>query len=225
MGLATLMARSFVKNWKNNDGDDSLVSKIKNVAKPSEGNLKQKIADVTQRLDSQTKSLDSAVSRFQSRDKEIFGRILKAMSQRDKARANILATELSEIRKVEKMLSHASLALQSVSMRLSTVSEFGDIVAALNPARAVLGTIKTEMCTVFPEASQELGNIGNLLSDICSNTTQDMSMPADLSASTSEAMQILQEAEFAAEKNLRESLPELDLSRPMQRKTEMESVS
>ena len=45
------------------------------------------------------------------RDKEIFQRVVKAMTERDTARANILATELGEIRKVEKMLSHASLAL------------------------------------------------------------------------------------------------------------------
>ncbi len=218
------MGKNFIKSWQQKENDASLVSKIKNVAKPSEGNLKQKIAEVTHRLDLQTKTLDAAVLRFQNRDADIFNRILNAMSQRDKARANILATELSEIRKVEKMLSHASLGLQSVSMRLSTVSEMGDIITVLNPAKNMISTIKTEMCTIFPEASQELGSIGNLLSDICSTTSQDMGMTVSSSSSSPEAMQILQEAEFAAENKLKKSLPEVEMEKPLQRKGLEESL-
>jgi division protein CdvB (Snf7/Vps24/ESCRT-III family) len=212
------MGKNFIKSWQQKENDDSLVSKIKNVARPSEGNLKQKIAEVTHRLDLQTKTLDTAVLRFQNRGADIFNRILKAMSQRDMARANVLATELSEIRKIEKMLSHASLGLQSVSMRLSTVSEMGDIITVLNPAKNMIGDIKAEMCTIFPEASQELGNIGNLLSDICSSSTQGMDMQVNSASSSPEAMQILQEAEFAAENKLKKSLPEVDLEKPLQRK-------
>jgi division protein CdvB (Snf7/Vps24/ESCRT-III family) len=138
----------------------SVVSRS-NIAKPQE-NLKEQIGMVTQRLDAQTRTLDDAVHRFEMRDKEIFQRVVKAMTERDSARANILATELGEIRKVEKMLSHASLALQSVSMRLSTVSEMGDLVTILSPAKGMLNSIRSEMCSILPEASMELGNIGNL---------------------------------------------------------------
>jgi division protein CdvB (Snf7/Vps24/ESCRT-III family) len=218
------MGKNFMNKWQQKENDSSIVSKIKNVAMPSEGNLKQKITEVTHRLDAQTKTLDAAVLRFQNRDAEIFNRIIKATTQRESARANILATELSEIRKVEKMLSHASLGLQSVSMRLSTVSEMGDIITVLNPARNVIGSIKTEMCTIFPEASQELGSIGNLLSDICSTTSQDMDMPVNTTSSSEEAMQILQEAEFAAENKLKKTLPEIELERFTQRKTVEEAL-
>ena len=141
------------------------------MAKPQE-NLKEQISLVTQRLDAQTRTLDAAVHRFEVRDADIFQRVVKAMTERDTARANILATELGEIRKVEKMLTHASLALQSVSMRLSTVSEMGDVVAVLSPAKSMLNNIRSEMCSILPEASQELGNIGNLLSDIVTTTNQ-----------------------------------------------------
>jgi division protein CdvB (Snf7/Vps24/ESCRT-III family) len=212
------MGKNFIKSWQQKENDESLVSKIKNVARPSDGNLKQKIAEVTHRLDLQTKTLDAAVLRFQNRGEDIFNRILKAMSQRDMARANVLATELSEIRKIEKMLSHASLGLQSVSIRLSTVSEMGDIITVLNPAKNMISNIKTEMCTIFPEASQELGSIGSLLSDICSTTTQDMDVQVNSASSSPEAMQILQEAEFAAENKLKKSLPEVELEKPLQRK-------
>ena len=202
------MVNRFVDRWKDKERPTSVVSKIKNVGKPSE-NLKEQISGVTQRIDSQTKTLDNAVARFQRRDTDIFNRVVKALSERDEARANILSTELSEIRKVEKMLSHASLALQSVSMRLSTVSEMGDLVTALSPAKNVLNDIRSEMSNIFPEASQELGNIGNLLSDIVTTTNQSTSMPVDIGKATPEAGQILEEAESAAKKKLEEQLPNI----------------
>jgi division protein CdvB (Snf7/Vps24/ESCRT-III family) len=216
------MVKGFTDRWTQKEKEPSVVDKIKNVTKPTE-NIKDQITLVTQRLDVQTKTLDAAVGRFQNRDAEIFSRVVKAMANHDSARANILATELSEIRKVEKMLSHASLALQSVSMRLSTVSEMGDLVAILSPAKGVLGSIKTEMCTIFPEASQELGNIGNLLTDICSQSSQDLNMasPGTIAANP-EAMAILEEAEAAATQRLNDQLPEISMDNSIRRRTSVE---
>lgn len=217
------MVRGFTDRWKPKETEEqSLVSKIKNVGQPSV-NLKDQITMVTQRLDIQTKTLDAAVLRFQNRDAEVFNRIVKAMSQRDQARANILATELSEIRKVEKMLSHASLALQSVSMRLSTVSELGDVVAVLSPAKSLLNNVKTEMCSIMPEASQELGNIGNLLSEIVTTTNQSNDMPTNTVMASADALQILEEAEVAAESRLKDRLPEIGFEHNVQKKTSLEA--
>jgi len=202
--------------WKNKEPSASAVFKIKNGGKSADG-WKQQITAVTQRIDVQTRSLDEAVGRFQRRDAGIFSRVVKALEDRDEARANILSTELSEIRKVEKMLTHASLALQSVSMRLSTVSEMGDIVAALSPARSVLNDIRSEMTTVLPEAGQELGCIGDLLSDIVATTNHSGSMPVDVGKATPEAMAILEEAEVAAEKRLEDKLPNVDVGKSRQK--------
>ena len=216
------MVRHFVDRWNSKPKDQSIVSKIVNVGKPSE-NLKEQIMQVTQRLDIQTKTLDQAVSRFQSRDAEIFNRVVKAMTQRDEARANILATELSEIRKVERMLSHASLALQSVSMRLNTVSELGDLVTVLAPAKSLLSNVRTEMCGILPEASQELGNIGNLLSDIVVSTNQSGDSPVDTVMASADALQILEEAEVAAESRLKERFPEVSSEKPVHRRSSLEA--
>jgi division protein CdvB (Snf7/Vps24/ESCRT-III family) len=215
------LVNHFVDRWKDNESAPSLVSKIKNIGKPSE-NLKEQISLVTQRLDVQTKTLDNAVKRFEVRDAEIFQRIVDALSGRDNARANILATELGEIRKVEKMLNHASLAMQSVSMRLSTVSEMGDLVAVLNPAKSILNNVRSEMCSVLPEASQELGNIGNLLSDIVTTTSQDDTTPVNTIMASADALQILEEAEVAAENKLREKIPEAATEVPISKRSSIE---
>ena len=215
------MVNRFISKGTEKEKEPSVVSKIKNIAKPQE-NLKEQISEVTQRLDAQTKTLDAAVHRFEIRDADIFQRVVKAMTQRDTARANILATELGEIRKVEKMLSHASLALQSVSMRLSTVSEMGDIVAVLSPAKSMLNNIRSEMCSILPEASQELGNIGNLLSDITCTTNQSSDIPENTIMASADALQILEEAEVAAENRLKEKFPEAATEIAQNKRTSLE---
>ena len=208
------MGKRFVDNWTAKESEQSMVSKIKNFAKPSD-NLKEQITLVTQRLDMQTKTLDNAVNRFQARDADIFRRIVKAIAEHDTARSCILANELSEIRKVEKMLMQTSLALESVSMRLSTVSEVGDIVTVLGPAASVLSTVRSGMCSIFPEASQELESIGSLLGDIVTTTRQSTEIPDNTRAHLNEeALSILQEAEVAAEKKLRDRLPEVTAGKP-----------
>jgi len=211
--------------WKQEE-KESVVSKLKNATKPQE-NIKDQIAVVTQRLDVQTKTLDAAVKRFEMRDAEIFKKVVRAMETRDQARANIYATELGEIRKVEKMLSHASLALTSVSMRLNTVSEMGDLVAVLSPAKSMLNGIRSEMCGIMPEASQELDSIGNLLSEICTTTSGEYNDVSGVGANVAneEALKILEEAEVAAESRLKDRLPEIAPGQSSTKRTNLEASS
>lgn len=216
------MVDGFVDKWKDKPQQSSFFSKIKDVGKPSVG-LKKQIRAVLQRIEIQKQKLNNAQSRFEKRDATLFKRTVKALSERDTMRANVLAGELAEIRKVEKMLMHASLALESVSLRLNTVSELGDVVTVIAPAASVLNNIRNGMSGVFPEAGQELENIGTLLTDIVSTTHQDTSMPANIGTASLEAEKILSEAETAAEQKLRQQLPEISIAAPPQERTSVET--
>jgi len=212
----------FVDRWKEKPQQSSFVSKIKNMGQSSQG-LKQQIDTVIQRIEIQKHKLNDALSRFEKRDAALFERTVAALSERDTLRANVLAGELAEIRKVEKMLMHASLALESVSLRLSTVSELGDIVTVIAPAASVLNNIRSGMTGVLPEAGLELENIGTLLTDIVSSTNQDTGTPVNLGTASLEAQKILQEAETAAEKKLKKQLPEVSSAGALQGKTSVET--
>jgi division protein CdvB (Snf7/Vps24/ESCRT-III family) len=212
----------FVDKWKEKPQQPSFLSKIKDAGKPSIG-LKKQINTVLQRIEVQKHKLNNAQSRFEKRDAVLFKRTVKALSERDTMRANVLAGELAEIRKVEKMLMHASLALESVSLRLNTVSELGDIVTVIAPAAGVLNNIRSGMSGVFPEAGRELENIGTLLTDIVSTTHQDTGTPVNVGTASLEAEKILEEAETAAERKLKEQLPEISTAVSTQEKTSVET--
>lgn len=202
------MPERFIDRWKEKENQPSLTDRIKRVTKPSRS-LKRQITLVIRRIDIQVQKLDNASKRFEKRDATLFKRIVKSLSKRDVPRANVLASELAEIRKVEKMLMHAKLALESVSMRLNTVSELGDIITVIAPAASVLNNIRLGMAGVFPEANRELENIGGLLTDIVSSTNQTSGLSMNVETANAEAEKILKEAEIAAEERIRKQLPEV----------------
>ena len=212
-----ILVDKFVDKWKKKPQQPSLLSKIKDVTNPSQS-LKKQITNVLQRIEVQKQKLNNAQSRFEQRDAVLFKRTVKALSERDTMRANVLAGELAEIRKVEKMLMHASLALESVSLRLNTVSELGDIVTVIAPAASVLNNIRSGMADVYPEAGRELEDIGTLLTDIVTTPHQDTSMPLNIGTTSLEAEKILAEAETGAERKLKAQLPEVSTAIPKQEK-------
>ncbi len=220
--MKLILVDRFVDRWKEKEEQPSLISTIKGIGKPSKG-LKQQINSVVQRIEAQKHKLNNALNRFEKRDAVLFERVVKALSERDKLRANVLASELSEIRKVEKMLMHAALALESVSLRLNTVSELGDVVTVLAPAAGVLNNIRSGIVGIFPEAGHELENIGSLLTEIVTSTNQSTGMPVNIGTASAEATKILEEAELAAEQKLKEQLPEVATAVSKSEKTSIET--
>ena len=117
-------------------------TRIKEAVRPS-GPLKPRLDFAIRRIELQIQRLDQAGERFTERDKSIFVRIVEAYTKHDMPRANVFANELAEVRKMEKMIMHARLALEQIVLRLKTVSELGDIVTTLAPAVSVLRTVRT----------------------------------------------------------------------------------
>jgi len=137
--------------------------------------------------------------------------------------ANVLASELSELRKVEKMLVQAKLALEGIVLRLRTVSELGDIITVLAPAAGVIKNIQSGMVGVFPSANKELENIGTLLTEFVSSANQTTGLPVNVETANEEAEKILNEAASIAEQRIKEKLPEVITETEAKEKAELKT--
>jgi len=178
------------------------------------GPLKPRLNMAVRRLDLQIQKLDQAGERFSKRDQSIFARIVDAYTKHDMPRANVFASELAEIRKMEKMIMHARLALEQIGLRLRTVSELGDVVSTLGPAVSVLSAVKGGMANMFPEAERELGQIGDILSGIIMEAGQNTGFSMNFETSNEDAQKILTEAATVAEQKITEKFPELPAGIP-----------
>lgn len=207
------MSEKFAKKWGEGYDQTPFTKKVKEAIRPP-GPLKPRLDVAVRGIDLQIKRLDKASDRFSERDKSIFARIVNAYSKHDMPRANVFANELAEIRKMEKMIMHARLALEQIVLRLKTVSELGDVVTTLAPAVSVLRSVRNGMSAVFPEAERELGQIGNLLSGIVFDAGQSTGLSINFESATEDAQKILTEAATVAEQKIKDKFPELPAGLP-----------
>jgi len=207
------MSEKFAKKWGEGVDDTPLSTRIKEAVRPP-GPLKPRLDFAVKRMEMQIQRLDKASDRFSDRDKSIFAKIVDAYTKHDMARANVFANELAEIRKMEKMIMHSRLALEQIVLRLSTVSELGDVVSTLAPAVNVLRSVKNGMGSVFPEAEREIGSIGNLLSGIIMDAGYNSGMNIDFQTAGDDAQKILTEAATVAEQKVKEKFPDLPTGIP-----------
>jgi len=207
------LSERFAKRWESREEQQPFTTRVKEAVSPP-GPLKPRLDAAIRRIELQTQRLDQATERFSQRDKAIFARIVDAYTKHDMARANVFANELAEIRKMEKMIMHARLALEQIVLRLRTVSELGDVVTTLAPAVGVLRTVRNGMASVFPEAERELGQIGNLLSGIIIDAGQSTGLTINFDAANEDAQKILAEAGSVAEQRIKDKFPELPAGIP-----------
>ena len=131
------MSENFAKKWEAKREEESFGTAITTQLPPPPP-LKPALDIAVRKLDLQIGKLDQANERFTEKDKTLFAKLVNAYTQHDTAHANIYANELAEIRKMSKLVMNARLALDQVSLRIKTVSELGDVVAALGPCVGVL---------------------------------------------------------------------------------------
>jgi len=202
------LSERFSKKWETRKEEQPFTNRIKDAVKPP-GPLKPRLDFAVRRIDLQVQKLDQATERFSQRDKTIFARIVDAYTKHDTSRANVFANELSEIRKMERLIINARLALEQIVLRLRTVSELGDVVSTLGPAVGVLRSVRAGLVSVFPEAENELGEIGNMLSGIMMEAGSGSGMTLNFDSVNEDAGKILNEAATVAEQRVKEKFPDL----------------
>jgi division protein CdvB (Snf7/Vps24/ESCRT-III family) len=207
------LSERFAKKWETRRDDQPFTDRIKDAVKPP-GPLKPRMDFAVRRIELQVQKLDQATERFTQRDKAIFARIVDAYSKHDTSRANVFANELAEVRKMERLIINARLALEQIVLRLRTVSELGDVVSTLGPAVGVLRTVRSGLVSVFPEAENELGEIGNMLSGIMIEAGQGSGMTLNFDTVNEDASKILTEAATVAEQRIKEKFPDLPQGMP-----------
>jgi len=209
----TDLSERFAKKWEARRDENSFTDTIKGVVNPPPP-LKPRMDFAVRRLELQVQKLDQANERFCQKDKALFAKLVDAYAKHDTAHANIYATELAEVRKMAKLVMNAGLALDQVMLRIKTCTEFGDLVANLGPAIGVLRSVSTCITGVMPEAENELGEIGNMLSGLMFDAGLNSGSTMNFTNVNEDAAKILTEAATIAEQKVSANFPELPSGLP-----------
>jgi len=203
------LPREFAAKWQSQDSKTPFHTRIKDKIRPPQESAKQRIDQATRRMELQIQRLNTASDTLAKRDETLFTRIVKAYQTHDITRAQVLASELAEMRKIEKAIMYARLALEQTVLRLRTVIDFGDAVSSLAPTMNVLRSVRSGLTDILPAAERELGEIGDLLQGVIIDSKQGNEFNINLEAANEDSQKILQEAASAVEKKISRELPEI----------------
>jgi division protein CdvB (Snf7/Vps24/ESCRT-III family) len=203
---------SFSNKWTKpqNEINNVGMKLLENIKPPSP--LKPRIEEAQKRLHSQISKLENMSMKMEEKDQLIFKRVISAMQSHDSQYAKILSNELSQIRKMNKMITSAKLALEQIQLRLNTITELGDVIVTLSPAMSVIKNIQGGLTSMMPEAGQSFGKITDILNGIMNESGQ-IPQTSEITGNTNsigeDAMKIIEEASAIVEQSMKDKFPDL----------------
>lgn len=199
----------FEKNWKPTQSSGGFAQKTRETIRGPQP-LKPQIQKATSQLNQEVHRLDGALSRLKQRETSIFKKTVLAVQHHDEQTSKAYSNELAEIKKMTKIVTQSKIALESITMRLQTVTDVGDFTATLAPAIGVVKNVRRTLGTAMPDAQSALGDIGTELSSMMTDVGGLNGSNFFTSGETSEeAERIMAEAAAIAEKRVSDTFPEV----------------
>ncbi|MEM3432586.1 MAG: Snf7 family protein [Candidatus Methanomethyliaceae archaeon] len=189
---------SFLKKWE----EKGRFSKVK-------GPLKPKIEEAIKIINLQMQRLDLKGAKIREYDRALFEKVVYYYRRRDIARAKMYANELTEVRKLTKLIVTSRLALEQIVIRLGTVKEYGDVAASVAPALFAVKKIYGGITQLIPEADQSFQKLGDVLDGLMVEASQYSDQILSPAYIAEEGQEILQNATKIAEKDLSKTLPKI----------------
>jgi len=146
--------------------------------------------------------------RFASMEAYYLEQITSSIKSGNNARAKILATELTNVRRIRRTTQHTGLALEAIVIRFSTINEFATILDTIDPTVEMIKGIQNELSKAIPAANEVFSEVSTVTTDVLLNAN----IKADARISTpidADALSILNEIEGVLENEAKAKLPEV----------------
>jgi len=195
-------------SWNKAEGE-SISQKVMGKVKPDEP-LKNRIDFAQKKLEVQILKLSGINEKLQTKHDTIFEKIVNAQKNNKPAYAQAYAGELTQVRKMKNMVSGAKLSMEQVKLRLSTVSELGDVVVTLSPCMSIIKGLAPSLNGLMPEANASMQDLSQILGDVMSGSS--VGIDDNFSATTetsSDTLAILEEAHNVIAGQTKSSIPEV----------------
>lgn len=156
--------------------------------------IKVKIEQASVQLQVQIAKLEQVAAKLKEQDDEVFSKIVSSIQEKDGDRAKVLAGELSLMLKMGGMLTEAKLALEQLTLRLSTVTNMGELTDAATPSLKVIRAVGPNLAKLVPDSEREIGDISDLISGALAEAGQISPDQPKFETSSEEAESIVENA-------------------------------
>ncbi len=192
------------KNWRESI---NLSQKFLDRVRP-EATLKNKIDSAGKKMECQILRLDQVHNKLKQNHDHVFKKIVDAKLTRNESRARSYAVELQEIRKIQNKIAGAKLVMEQMKLRLSTVSELGDIVVTLSPCMSLIKGLTPSISALMPQMHASMGDLTNMFGDMLTDSSLSQESFTPTYQGNADTDAILQEAHNVIEGKTRTAMPE-----------------
>jgi division protein CdvB (Snf7/Vps24/ESCRT-III family) len=176
------------------------------------GPLKPRLDAVRKKIQVQIDRLEELHSIHKLKDNEILGKLMVSINENNTQHSTLLSSELARARRLSRVLLLSSVALEQLISKLSSASDFGNLVIVLSPAMAVVKNLRSSITPYVPEMEGELGVISELLSGILVDAGQVGGFTINFETANEEAVRLIGEASQVVDQKIKEEfskVPEL----------------
>jgi division protein CdvB (Snf7/Vps24/ESCRT-III family) len=159
-------------------------------------------------INTQISQLQLMDKKFSTIDSSFSSKIAQNIKSGNNTRANVIANELSAVRRLRKNTQNASLALEVVAMRFTTINEFSTMMDTINPTIDMLTDIQKDLSKAVPSATNVLSQVHTMSTDVLINSTINTESKIG-SVVDKDALSILNDVQNSLEDEAKEKLPEV----------------
>lgn len=159
-------------------------------------------------INTQISQLQLMDKKFSTIDSSFSSKIAQNIKSGNNIRANVIANELSAVRRLRKNTQNASLALEVVAMRFTTITEFSTMMDTINPTIDMLADIQKDLSKAVPSATNVLSQVHTISTDVLINSTINTESKIG-SVVDKDALSILNDVQNSLEDEAKEKLPEV----------------
>ena len=194
------------KNWREVK-NGILSQKFLDRVRP-EARLKNKMYDAGKKMESQILRLEQTHTKLKQNYDHVFKKIVDAKLIQNESRARTYAVEAQEIKKAKNKIAEAKLAMEQIKLRLSTVSELGDIVVTLSPCMSLIKGLAPSISTLMPQMHTSMEDLTNMFGDMLTDSSLSQESMTPIYQGNTDTDAILQEAHDVIEGKTRTAMPE-----------------
>jgi division protein CdvB (Snf7/Vps24/ESCRT-III family) len=176
------------------------------------GPLKPRLDAVKKKIQVQIDRLEELGRINRLKDTEIFTKLTDSLKDNNTQHLTLLSSELMRSRQLARVLLLSSVSLEKLTSKISSASDFGNLVMVLSPAMAVIKNLRSSITPHVPEMEGELGIISELLSGILVDAGQVGGFTINFEKANEQAAQFLEEISKVIEQKMKDELskvPEL----------------
>ncbi|MDQ5863595.1 MAG: hypothetical protein M3263_01805 [Thermoproteota archaeon] len=176
------------------------------------GPLKPRLDAVKKKIQVQIDRLEELGRINRLKDTEIFTKLTNSLKDNNTQHLTLLSSELMRSRQLARVLLLSSVSLEKLTSKISSASDFGNLVMVLSPAMAIIKNLRSSITPHVPEMEGELGIISELLSGILVDAGQVGGFTINFQKANEQAAQFLEEISKVIEQKMKDELskvPEL----------------